>query len=48
MLLQSLCVGSGEQELAAELQRPLRVAEGWLGGDHCARSCGAGSQQYGA
>lgn len=45
-LLQSLCVGSGEQELAAELQRPLRVAEGWPGGEHCVCPCRAGSQQY--
>ena len=47
-LLQSLCVGSGEQELAAELQRPLRVADGWPGAEHCVCSCRAGSQPYGS
>ena len=47
-LLQSLCVGSGEQELAAELQRPLRVAEGWPGAEHCVCACRAGSQPYGS
>ena len=47
-LLQSLCVGSGEQELAAGLQRPLRVAEGWPGEEHCVCSCRAGSQSYGS
>lgn len=47
-LLQSVCVGSSEQGLAAGLQRPLRVAEGWPAGEYCVCPCRAGSQQHGA